>query len=97
MALDGTWDAKDPNDVKDYKLDWGGSADKKAFGDTLTASAWTITPVGLTKDSDTFNGTSTTIWLSGGSAGQTYVLTNHVTTAGGRQYDQSVKLKCKEA
>ena len=34
--------------------------------------------------------------LSGGTAGQKYVLTNHITTAGGRQMDQSVKLPVKD-
>jgi hypothetical protein len=103
MSLSNPWDPKDPNEIKDYDLDWGSVAGKKAFGDALTGSLWIIAARGdvtevapLVHDSDSSTATGTIIWLSGGTAGETYILTNRVTTAGGRTYDQSVKLKCKE-
>jgi hypothetical protein len=86
--------------IKDYDLDWGSVAGKIAFGDALTGSVWLITPTDgarpLVHDSDSFTATGTVIWLSGGTAGTSYLLTNRVTTTGGRTYDQSIKLKCKE-
>jgi len=94
-----SWPVKDPDDVLDYLIDWYGTAESPgpllSDSDTVTASAWTV-PAGITKDSDSFTTTTTTIWLSGGTAGETYILTNHITTAGGRQMDQSVKLKVKD-
>jgi len=86
-----TWTtAKDPDEVKDYAVDW---TDRLA-GDTIVTSTW-IVPDGITKDSDTNTTMNTTIWLSGGELGNTYEFVNRVVTAGGRTYDQTCKLKCK--
>lgn len=86
-----TWaTAKDPDEVKDYAVDWTA----RLAGDTITTSTW-IVPDGIVKDSDTNTTTDTTIWLSGGTLGTTYEFVNRVQTAGGRVYDQTCKLKCK--
>lgn len=88
-----TWaEKKDQQDVLDYKVDW---SNKVPVEDSITASAWTV-PVGITKDSDSFDTNSTTIWLSGGTAGANYIFINHITTTLGRQWDQTVRLKMKE-
>lgn len=85
------WQAvKDPDEVKDFGLVWA----DLLLTDTITGSSW-IVPDGITKDSDAFDDDSTTIWLSGGTDGETYRLTNRVTTAGGRTYDETCVLKCK--
>ena len=88
MALE--WDFKDPDEVLDYRVDWSARLD----GDTIASSTWEV-PTGLTKDSDTSDDDSTTIWLSGGTLGDNYTLVNRITTAGGRTFDQSVKLKVR--
>jgi len=89
MAM--TWHtAKDPDEVKDYVVDWT----ERLAEDTIVTSTW-IVPDGIVKDSDTNTTTSTTIWLSGGTLGDTYELVNRVETAGGRTYDQTCKLKCR--
>lgn len=77
----------DPNEVKDYTLNWG--TNRLDAGETITTSTWTV-PSGITKDSDTDTDTTTTIWLSGGTAGVSYRLTNHVVTSQGREYDWSI-------
>jgi hypothetical protein len=85
------WQAvKDPDEVKDFGLVWA----DLLLTDTIDGSSW-IVPDGITKDSDVFTDDSTTIWLSGGTDGETYRLTNRVTTAGGRTYDETCVLKCK--
>lgn len=84
------WPFKDPDEVLDYKIDWAERLD----GDTVSTSTWLV-PVGVTKDSDTFTSSATIIWLSGGTDGEAYVLTNRITTAAGRTMDMSVKLKVK--
>lgn len=86
------WDAKDPQDVADYQVNW---ADRLGDDDTIVTSAWTV-PSGITKDSDSSTDTTTTIWLSGGTAGTSYTFINHVITAGGREWDQSVKIAVKD-
>jgi hypothetical protein len=84
------WPTKDPDEVLDYKLDWTARLD----GDTIQTSTWTV-PVGITRNSDSKTNTTTTIWLQGGTLGQTYEFVNRITTAGLRTMDQSVKLKIK--
>ena len=87
-----TWPDKDPNEVLDYGLDWTA----RLAGDSITASSWTVDVGTITIDSDENTTTLTTAWLSGGSAGTTYTLTNRVVTEGGRTMDQSVTLDCVE-
>lgn len=91
MAL--TWEEpKDPDEVLDYQIDWSGRLDE---ADTIATSTWTV-PDGLTEGApDSFDDTTTTVWLTGGTLGTTYDLLNRVTTAGGRTMDQTMKLKVK--
>jgi hypothetical protein len=77
---------KDPDAVKDYSVDWGTWLD----GDTITASTWTADD-GITVDSDENDTTTATVWLSGGALeDEKYRLINHITTAAGREDDQSI-------
>jgi len=78
---------KDPNAVVDYSIDWA----TWLGTDTIATSAWTV-PTGITTVTNTNTTTTTTVWLSGGSLGQRYLCTNHITTAGGRQEDQSIMI-----
>lgn len=87
-----TLEPKDPQDIIDYRIDWSGWL---RDGDTIIASEWTV-PDGIVSEQDSFNTTSTTIWLSGGSAGQSYSLTNHITTTQGREKDKTITVRVKE-
>lgn len=75
---------KDPNAVLDYSVDWT----RWLYGDTIANSAWVV-PGGLTKVVDTSTTNVVTVWLSGGEVGQSYTVTNRITTAGGRTEDRS--------
>lgn len=86
-----TWPNKDPDEVLDYQLDW---SSRLPTGDTIATSTW-IVPIGITKDSDSFTDSTTTIWLSSGTEPTSYSLVNRVVTAGGRTMDQTVKIKIK--
>lgn len=82
---------KDPNAILDYQVDWS-----PWLGvDTITTSDW-IVPTGITKQSETNTATTATIWLSGGTAGTKYQLTNRITTAGGRTDDRTITISVKE-
>lgn len=85
---------KDPNEVKDFKQDWGSK--RLQDGETLLSSLW-IVPDGITKDSDTHDDTTATIWLSGGELSKRYALTNRVTTSGGRTYDDTIHIDVRDA
>lgn len=83
---------KDPNAVLDYQIDW---SDWLRAGDSIGDSEW-IVPDGIEKDSDSFNSTTTTIWISGGTAGTNYAFTNRITTIQGRTQDRTVTIPVKE-
>lgn len=93
-----TWAEKDPDDVEDRYLDWTDRLSEA--GDTIVSATWAVTPTGdagdLAIDSQSETTVLTTVWLSAGRAGITYLLTCHIVTAGGREIDQTVKLKVKE-
>ena len=91
MALQ-TYD-KDPAAVLDYGFDWDDETDPwLASGETISASVWTV-PTGITKDSDSFSNTTTSIWLSGGTAGVEYMIANKITTDAGRTDERSFVVK----
>lgn len=79
---------KDPEDVLDYVINW----ERWLGDDTISSSSWTVED-GLTKDSEDNDLLTATIWLSGGTLGATYTLTNSIVTAAGRQADQSIRVK----
>ncbi len=79
---------KDPSAVLDYQVNWA----TWLGTDTISTSTWTV-PTGLTKDSDTNTTTTATAWLSGGTAGRTYTVTNRIVTAGGRTDERSFQVK----
>lgn len=83
-----SWPAKDPDEVADFDIVW--TLDD---GDSIASSTWAFNvQAGLAKDSDSYSGSQTKIWLSGGTHGETGVLTNSIVTAAGRTFEESVTL-----
>lgn len=82
---------KDPEAVLDYTIDWSGWI---ASGDAITASEWTASN-GLTVVEHSFNGSTTTVKVSGGVAGAHFLLTNTITTDDGRIDERTIRLKCE--
>ena len=79
---------KSPSAILDYQVVW--TAELTAIGgDTITSVCWVV-PSGLTQvtTSCVVSG-SATIFLSGGTASQTYTITNKIATSGSRTYDKS--------
>jgi len=83
---------KDPDALKDYAVDWTDWLD----GDTIAASQWIDATDDLTIESDSFTSTVAIAWISGGTVGQTYVVTNRITTAAGRIDDRSIEIRIQE-
>ena len=87
---------KDPDSRLDYSIDWSAWLPS---GDTITASSFTVTPVaagGVVIDDSSFNTHTTTVWLTGGKAGTSYTVTNHIVTAQGRADDRSITIAAKD-
>lgn len=82
---------KDPDALLDYQIDWS----SWLVADTISASSWEA-KTGIVVDSDSETTTTTTVWLSGGTVGTKYKITNHITTAAGREDDRSFYIIVKE-
>lgn len=84
---------KDPQATLDYSIDWG----PWLVADTITASTW-VADSGITivPASETFDDTTTRLFLSGGTAGQNYVLTNTITTTGSRIDERSIQINVRQ-
>ena len=83
---------KAPGSHLDYAIDW---SDWLTEGDTITAAEWTV-PEGLTKTDESATTTRATIWLSDGTAGETYRLVCTITTAQGRIDPRTLTLRCAQ-
>lgn len=90
---------KDPNALLDYGFDWAAPDENgkvwMAEGDSISISEWLV-PVGLTGSAASKTATVAKIWLSGGTLGQEYRVTNRITTAQGRQDERSFNLRIED-
>jgi hypothetical protein len=82
---------KDPNAVIDFSRDWS----PWLGTDTIATSTWVVA-TGLTAVTTTYDDTSTTVWLSGGTANTDYEATNRITTDGGRTADRTWLIQVRE-
>lgn len=83
---------QDPSATLDYPLDWS----THFPSDPLTGSNWLASPSGIVVESDSFDNTSSTVWLSGGTLDVRYALTNRVTTQGGREDEHTIYVLIKD-
>lgn len=70
-------DPKDPDSEVKYGFDWTAYL----AGEAILTSEWIVE--GLVNEGDSFEGSQTTILLSGGTQGQRYVVTNRITFSSG--------------
>jgi hypothetical protein len=87
-----SWPAKDPDEVLDYALDW---SPRGIDGDTITNVDSVVVTGTVVVDSKDVSGTITTIWLSGGVAGEKASIRLRITTAAGRIMDETVSIPIK--
>lgn len=83
---------KDPDAVLDWVWDWNEWLDE---GETITTSSF-IVSVGITVDMESNTTKTATVWLSGGTAGQVYQVTNRIVTSSGRTDDRSITIRVAE-
>ena len=83
---------KDPNAVLDYSIEWA----KWLAGDQIETSEWSTSDPALEASDGSNTVTRTTTWLSGGAAGQSYTVTNKITTTGGRTDERSFAIQVQD-
>lgn len=87
---------KDPDAKLDFTINW--EPWLKEVDDVIsstTAPTWII-PSGLTKHQESNTSYKSTVWVSAGVPGTTYVLVNRITTQAGRIDDRSIQLTIVE-
>lgn len=82
---------KDPEAVLDYLFDWS----DWLVTDTITTSTMAA-ETGITIDDDDNDDTTATVWLSGGTAGEDYRVTNTIVTMGGRTDERTIIARVRE-
>lgn len=73
--------------VLDYEEDWTAWLD----GDTISTSSWAADS-GITIDSDSNTTVKGIVWLSGGTVGESYDVTNTIVTAAGREDSRTIEI-----
>lgn len=82
---------KDPAALLDYTFDWSAWLN----GDSITGATASVEPNGLTLEGVTYDPTTVTVWLSGGTEGQTYTVGCQINTSGGRADHRSMTVEVK--
>jgi hypothetical protein len=85
---------KDPNSILDYPIDW--SEWLTAISDTHASHTIENITGGIVKDASNHSAGIITVWLSGGTVGETASFTVRIVTAGGRTEDRTFYLKIRE-
>jgi hypothetical protein len=78
---------QDPSDRLDYTINWS----RLLSGDTIVTSTWDV-PTGIVAVNSVFSENATSVMLSGGTAGQSYEITNRITTVGDKIIERSFTL-----
>jgi hypothetical protein len=78
---------KDPQAILDYEIDWSTWLDT----DTIVDSSWSA-QTGITIVTDSNDTNSTKVWLSGGTVGDRYNVTNEIVTTQGRTDDRTITI-----
>lgn len=84
---------KDPDATLDYSIDWTDWLN----GDTIASMEY-LADTGITVETAmcTETDTSSFLWLSGGTLGETYDVVCRITTAAGRIDDRTLRFKIKQ-
>lgn len=93
------WITKAPGEALTYSLLWNGTSDQGgpwlASGETITGGTWVVT-AGLTKGTETNTANTTSVKLSGGQAGNTYLATCTATTSAGNTVVRTLEIRVED-
>jgi hypothetical protein len=96
-----TFKLKDPDAILDYGFNWQAEEDPYLEqGDSIATSTWSVAAPdnNLTIGSSSIDTTQTItiVWISAGTLGVVYTLTNQITTAAGRTDNRSMFIEIKQ-
>lgn len=80
---------KDSDAVLDYAFDW---SEWLSTSEEIVDSEIIASP-GISVNTESFTVYRATVWLSGGTAGQPYTVTNRITTNQGRIDDRTITIR----
>jgi hypothetical protein len=86
---DGPTYSMDVNAVLDFAWDW---SNWLAPLETIVTSTVTASP-GISVDSSTNSTSKVTVWLSGGTSGRIYTVTNLISTNQGRTDERTITIR----
>lgn len=86
--MDAKWPPKYSEDFLDYYVNWTA---RLTSGEVIQESVWTA-ETGITLSQDAILGSSTLVWIAGGTAGESYIVENQITTTAGRIMTIKVRL-----
>lgn len=89
---DGPTYRMDPSAVLDFAFDW---SNWLAPLETIVTSTVTASP-GISVDSSSNTNTVVTVWLSNGTAGRIYTVTNLVSTNQGRTDERTITVRVEQ-
>lgn len=85
---------KDPDTLTYFTVDWG--PDLRPGESLQGTPSWSV-PDGLTKSSELVSGNIATLWVSGGTVGQSYACRCRATYDSGRSEDWTIYIVVKES
>lgn len=83
---------KDPNATLDFACDWSAWLQED---ETIVTSEW-LPPDGITAATESVTGGKAIVWLSGGTVGESYQVTNRITTSAGRIDDRTMTIRVRQ-
>ena len=84
----GIFAVKDPDSTEDYAFNWA-----PYLGEDVIDTCEFLLPDGLTSTQEFNDDNQATIFVSGGTTGSCYRITNRIVTVGGRTLDKTIKIK----
>ncbi len=88
---------KSPSALLDYSFNW---SDWLSTDETIADSTWVVEDIDgqptIEDDGLDADAVIATVWLSGGTDGASYRVTNSITTDRGRGDSRTIKINCKD-
>lgn len=69
---------KSPDAFLDFSINWSRWL---SSGEEIVDSSWVVVTPGISISNPSHDGTKATVWVSGGTAGSSYTITNTITTS----------------
>ena len=83
---------KDPDAAVDYGVNWG--QDYLQQDEIILTSVWSAVPADvLSLNNESNSGTETGVFVAGGVAGHSYLLSNRITTSNSRTDERSLTIR----